>query len=261
MTHRQEPWPAGTPCWADLMASDPDRTRKFYRAVLGWEFGEPDPRFDDYCDALVDGAPVAGLARSGPDLEGVPRVWRVFLASRDVAASAQRVVEAGGTQLMEPLQVGRLGTMGLCADPTGAAFGLWQADEHIGFTVVDAPGAMAWCDLMTPDHDAARDFYAEVFGYNYEDVGAEGVSYARFTVPDADRPAGGIGGTDPSAENAPAVWSVCFQVGDVDDVVRRVREAGGSVMEDPIEFPYGRLAVVAGPDRESFAVLAPGEPG
>lgn len=260
MTHRQEPWPAGTPCWAELTASDPDRTRTFYRAVLGWQFGEPDPGFDDRCDALVDGAPVAGIARSGPGPDGVPRVWRVFLASRDVAASTRRVVAAGGRRLAEPLEVGRLGTAGRCADPTGAEFGLWQADEHVGFPVADAPGAVVWCDLMTPDHGTARDFYAQVFGYDYEDVATEGVSYAMFTVPDGERPAGGIGGTDASAENAPAVWSVCFRVEDVDDVVQRVRDAGGSVMEDPIEFPYGRLAVVAGPDRESFAIMTPTEP-
>jgi hypothetical protein len=31
-------------------------------------------------------------------------------------------------------------------------------------------------------------------------------------------------------------------------------------MEDPFDFAYGRLAVVAGPDRESFAIMTPGEP-
>ena len=48
-------------------------------------------------------------------------------------------------------------------------------------------------------------------------------------MPHGDRPAGGIGGTDPAAENAPAVWSVCFQVDDVDAAVQRVRDAGGAV--------------------------------
>ncbi|MFI7483694.1 VOC family protein, partial [Kocuria sp. M1R5S2] len=257
-----EPWPNGTPCWVDLMATDPDRSQEFYRAVLGWEFEDPGagPEYGGYRWALVDGRPVAGLSPTVPDLEGLPHLWRVYLATRDVPECVQRITEAGGTLLAGPTEVGRFGTMALCADPTGATFGLWQAGAHPGFRVVDVPGAVVWCDLVTPDHEAARDFYADVFGYSYHDSGADGAPYAMFTVPHEEGPAGGIGGTDPAAENAPAVWSVCFQVDDVDDVVRRVRGAGGSVMEDPIEFPYGRLAVVAGPDRESFAVMTPGEP-
>lgn len=261
MTRRTERWPAGTPCWADLMASDPDRTREFYHRVLGWEYSEPEAEYGGYCSALLDGGPVAGLSPSVPDLEGVPHVWQVHLASDRIEVGAERVLSAGGTQLIDPTQMGPFGTMGLFQDPTGATFGLWQAGEHIGFTAVGEPGSVAWCDLVTPDPDAARDFYAQVFGYSYEDVGGEGVSYAIFTVPRESRPAGGIGGTDPGAETTPAVWSVCFQVPDVDDAVRRARDAGGSVMEEPMESPYGRLAVVAGPDRESFTVMTPGEPG
>lgn len=260
MTERKDPWPAGTPCWVDLTASDPGRTREFYHRVLGWEYSDPDPEQGGSSRALVDGRPVAGLFPSVPDLQGVPHLWQVHLASDRIDASAQRVLAAGGRQLVAPVPVGPSGTTGMFADPTGATFGLWQAGEHLGFAVVGEPGAVAWCDLMTPDHDAARDFYAEVFGYSYEDIGRDGTSYALFTVPGGDRPAGGIGGTDSSAGNAPAVWSVCFEVADVDAAVQRVREIGGSVMEDPVEFEHGRLAVVAGPDRESFALLTPTGP-
>lgn len=259
MTQRNEAWPAGTPCWADLTASDPGRTEEFYRSVLGWEYGEPRPEHGGYRNALVGGRPVAGISPAAPDLTGVPHVWQVYLASDRIHLCAERVLAAGGTELMEPVEVGKLGWMGVWQDPTGASFGMWQAGEHIGFAAVDVPGSVAWCDLMTPDHHTARDFYAQVFGYHYEDIGEDGVSYATFTVPRGDRPAGGIGGTDPAAENAPAVWSVCFQADDVDAAVRRVRDAGGSVAEDPIDFEYGRLAVVAGPDREAFAIMTPAQ--
>lgn len=260
MTQRNEAWPAGTPCWADLTASDLDRTQEFYRRVLGWEYDSPDPEQGGYRNALVDGGPAAGLSPAAPDLVGVPHVWQVHLASDRNDLCAERVLAAGGTQLVEPVEVGRLGRMGIFQDPTGATFGTWEAGEHIGFTVVDVPGTVAWCDLTTPDHHTARDFYAQVFGYHYDEIGEEGVPYATFTVPRGERPAGGIGGTDPAAENAPAVWSVCFQVGDVDAAIQCVREAGGAVMEDPLDFQYGRLAVVAGPDRESFSLMAPRQP-
>lgn len=261
MTRRTERWPAGTPCWTDLTASDPDRTREFYRRVLGWEYSEPEPEFGGYCHALLDGGPVAGLSPSVPDLEGVPHVWQVHLATDRIDLGAERILSAGGTQLVDPTRMGRFGTMGVFQDPTGATFGLWEAGELIGFTAVDEPGSVVWCDLTTPDPAGARDFYAQVFGYSYEETGAMGPSYAAFTVPGGERYGGGIGGTDPETENAVAVWSVCFRAEDLDETLQHVRDAGGAVMEGPMRSPYGRLAVVAGPDRESFAVMTPGEPG
>ncbi|MGQ1798780.1 VOC family protein [Kocuria oceani] len=259
MTQHTEPWPAGTPCWTDLVASDLVRTQEFYRQVLGWQYDDPRPEHGGYCNALVDGARVAGLSPADPDRAGAPPVWQVYLAADRIELGAQRVLDAGGTQLMGPTDIGPLGRMGVWRDPAGAVFGMWQSGEHIGFETVDVPGAVVWCDLTTPDHRTARDFYAAVFGYHYEETGGDGVSYATFTVPRGDRPAGGIGGTDPAAQDAPSVWSVCFQVEGVDAAVDRVRAAGGSVVEEPFDFAYGRLAVVAGPDRESFALMAPGQ--
>lgn len=256
MTVRHAPWPAGTPCWAELAVQDPARSQEFYRAVLGWEHTAPDP--EGRVLALVDGAPVAGLA-PGAAPDGAP-VWQVHLACDRIEACAERVLAAGGEQLRVPAPRGSAGTAGLWRDPTGAVFGLWQAGELIGFTAVDVPGAPVWCDLTTPDPDGARDFYAQVFGYAYTDRATTGASYAAFTVPGGQQWGGGIGGTDPAAGDAPAVWSVCFAVEDADAAAARARGAGGAVMEEPMAFEYGRLAVLAGPDRESFAVMSPTAP-
>ncbi|MCM3687063.1 VOC family protein [Kocuria rosea] len=260
MAQRNKPWPAGTPCWVDLAVTDLGRTQEFYRSVLGWEYGPPRPEHGGYCTALVEGGPVAGLSPAVPDLQDVPHVWQVYLAAREARSCGERAVAAGATQLMEPTEVGPLGTMGLYTDPTGASFGTWEAGEHLGFTVTDVPGAVTWCDLVTPDVATARDFYAQLFGYNYEDAGRDGPPYAVFTVPGGDAPGGGIGGTDPGAGHAVAVWSVCFRSDDVGTAVQRAREAGGSVLEEPFDVEYGRLAVVGGPDRESFAIMTPADP-
>ncbi|MGX5357551.1 VOC family protein [Kocuria sp. KH4] len=261
MTQHTEPWPPGTPCWTELAASDPARTQEFYRQVLGWRYDDPQPEHGGCRNALVDGARVAGLCPADPGRAGAAPGWLVHLAVDRIELGARRVRDAGGTQLAGPTEIGALGRTGVWRDPTGAVFGLWQSGTHTGFEAVDVPGAVVWCDLTTPDHRTARDFYATVFGYHYEETGGDGVPHATFTVPRGDRPAGGIGATDPAAQGAPSAWSVCFQVESADAAVDRVRAAGGSVVEEPFAFAYGRLAVVAGPDRESFALMAPGEPG
>lgn len=259
MTARNEPWPAGTPCWVDLMASDPGRTQAFYRDVLGWAYTESQPEYGGYCNALVDGRAVAGLFPTMEGMADAPHRWSVYLATDDITADAATAADAGAAALFEPVQVGPFGAMGMWTDPTGAAVGMWQSREHTGFTLFGEPGAVVWCDLMTADPGTARSFYAAVFGYAYQDVGDERMPYALFTVPGGDMPAGGIGGPAPGAGDAQPGWSVAFQVADVDAALDRVRAAGGSVVEEASDFEYGRMAVVTGPDGEGFVLMTPSE--
>ncbi|MHC5559327.1 VOC family protein [Kocuria sp. U4B] len=106
MAQRNEPWPAGTPCWVDLAVTDLGRTQEFYRSVLGWEYSPPRPEHGGYCTALVEGGPVAGLSPAVPHLQDVPHVWQVYLAAREARSCGERAVAAGATQLMEPTEVG-----------------------------------------------------------------------------------------------------------------------------------------------------------
>ncbi|MFI7585170.1 VOC family protein [Kocuria sp. M1N1S27] len=241
------------------MASDLERTQTFYRDVLGWTYSESQPEYGGYCNALVDGDVVAGLSPTMEGMEDAPHVWSVYLATDDIAAHAAKAGNAGATQLLETMEVGPFGSMGMWADPTGAVFGMWQANEHTGFTRVEEPGAVAWCDVMTADPAAAREFYAAVFGYEYQDIGDDSMPYALFTVPGGDRPAGGIGGPAPDAGDAQPSWSVAFQVEDVDAAAERVRRSGGSISSEPSDFEYGRMTVAAGPDGEVFVLMTPAE--
>ncbi|MCM3688695.1 VOC family protein [Kocuria rosea] len=259
MTTNPNPWPAGTPCWVDLMAGDLERTQTFYRDVLGWTFTKSQAEYGGYCNALAGGEVVAGLSPTPEGMEAAPHVWSVYLATNDIGADGAKAVEAGATPVFEPMEIGPFGSMGVWTDPTGAEFRLWQSHEHTGFNRVEEPGAVAWCDLMTADSATAQDFYRTVFGYTYQDIGDENMPYALFTVPGGEQPAGGIGGPAPDAGDAQPGWSVAFQVEDVDAAAERVRRAGGSVSSEPSDFEYGRMAVVAGPDGEVFVVMTPAE--
>ena len=53
-------WPAGAPCWLDLLTSDTTRVREFYCALFGWTAGEASGEFGGYFMFFHDGAPVAG---------------------------------------------------------------------------------------------------------------------------------------------------------------------------------------------------------
>lgn len=257
MTTHLDPWPPGTPCWVDLMAGDLDRTQAFYARILNWTFTESQPEYGGYCNALAGGQPVAGLSPTMPGMEESPHVWTVYLATDDIAATDAAATAAGAQVLAPAMEVGPFGSMGVWFDPSGAAFGTWQSAEHTGFNVVDEPGSVAWCDLMTRDYQAALDFYASVFGYSYTDAGMEGMRYAMFTVPGGERPAGGIGDLSGDPGPMPSAWSTCFQVDDVDATTIDIPAAGGAVISEPGDFEFGRIAIASGPDGEVFALITP----
>ena len=58
-----------------------------------------------------------------------------------------------------------------------------------------------------------------------------------------------------SADDAGTGWVIYFAVADTDATAAKATELGGSVVADPSDAPFGRLAVLAGPEGERFAVV------
>jgi len=255
MTDHPDRWPAGTPCWVDLMAGDLGRSQAFYSRILGWSYSEGSPEFGGYTSALVGGRQVAGIAPTMPGMEEAPHRWTVYLATDDLAATDRAAAGAGAQQVAAPMEVGPLGSMGLWVDPTGAVFGAWQPGRHTGFDAVDEPGSVLWCDLMTSGYAAAKDFYGSLFDYAYDESGSDDPPYAMFSVPGGERPAGGIGQVGP--DTVMSGWTVTFASADVDEAAGLVVEAGGSVESAPSDFAWGRILIARGPDGEQFGLVTP----
>ncbi|WP_432558705.1 VOC family protein [Granulicoccus sp. GXG6511] len=249
MADHTTPWHPGEPCWADITVTDLERSKKFYQDVFGWEYTGGEPEFGGYTNATVGGRTVAAMAPPMPGWDD-QSAWVVYLGSDDIDKTHEAVKAAGGHPVMEPMQVGPFGKMGLWTDPTGALVGAWQGAEHQGFGVVDEPGSVAWCDLMSADFDKASAFFADAFGFAYEPMG-EG--YALYTVPtQPDRPAGGIG---QAADGSTPGWNVCFHVDRIETALERIERAGGKTLGEPTDFEFGRFASASGPDGETFVVF------
>ncbi|MGY1812746.1 VOC family protein [Blastococcus sp. SYSU D00820] len=247
MPTRDTPWPAGTPCWIDYGASDPEAAKRFYSTVFGWSWTEGGEEYGGYVNALSDGRQVAGLGPLMSDSDSP--AWTTYFATDDSAATCDRIRSAGGTVVVEPMEVAPFGTMTIALDPQGNGFGLWQAAEHTGVQRFNEPGSLVWNEAAVDDPAAAREFYAAVFGFRFDEVdGAEG--YTTFAT--GDRPLGGLGGTTPGA---PKGWTACFAVASTDDTVATVEAEGGKVTMAPEDTPYGRFAVVEDPWGAGFSVM------
>jgi len=244
----------GQPSWADVTSPDVDAAAKFYSELFGWK-AEKDPRPEagGYTMFSRDGKYVA--AASPPPQEGIPPHWSVYLAADDVDGMAARIREAGGNVMMEPFDVFDAGRMTLATDPTGAAFGVWQAGEHVGSQLRGEPGTMNWAEVQTRDKAAAQAFYEQAFGYETEtmDMGGYG-GYVLLKV--NDQPAAGLLQIGADWGDVPSNWSVVFQVEDCDGSVAKVQELGGSVILEPQDLEgVGRFSVVADPWGAVFQVV------
>ncbi|MEO8888293.1 MAG: VOC family protein [Jatrophihabitantaceae bacterium] len=258
MTVRDTPWPAGTPCWVDLMTSDLDAARLFYEGLFGWHLGESAPDTGGYVMAFVDGKAVAGL---GPMMqENHPPVWTAYLASDDADASTAAITAAGGTVLAPAFDVLDAGRMAVAQDPTGGTFGIWQSRAHTGMQLANEPNAVTWNEFMTRDYTAAKTFFADVFGYTYTDMGDEGFQYSTIELGGAT--IGGLGALPADVPSqVPAHWRQYFQVDDADGAVNEVVRLGGSVLRPAADMPYGRHADVADPQGATFSVITPAPRG
>jgi predicted enzyme related to lactoylglutathione lyase len=118
----------GAPVWYELITRDSSVAGSFYPAVFGYEAGDGGAGNgaggdrEDYLTLRVDGAPVAGIHGVGPEL---PRdrgpYWKTYFSVGDTDATAERIVELGGTIVHLPADTphGRVAT---AADREGAQF-------------------------------------------------------------------------------------------------------------------------------------------
>jgi len=234
-------YPAGTFCWTDLGTSDPDGATAFYTALFGWESEVlPDQGSGAYTLLRRDGRLVSALY--GP-AGAQPSAWHSYVAVDDADAVAVRPVTEMGTS----------GRMVVLADPTGALFAAWQADEHAGAEVVNDPGALCLNQLNTDDPDAAGRFYTELFGWRIPFVGTDTDAYWGIYNDDALN-----GGMMPLAPGAPGPphWLVYFTATtDLDPAARHIDQLGGRILVPPMAVPTGRILVAADPQGATFAIF------
>ncbi|MES2523054.1 MAG: VOC family protein, partial [Gemmatimonadota bacterium] len=142
----------GSPIWFDVMSADPDAGRKFYSALFGWTFEVGGPESGFYAMGRKGTLNVAGMGGMPPGAP-MPSAWNVYFGVADADETARRITDAGGQVMLAPMDVMEFGRMAMCADPTGAMFGLWQPKIHTGSQLANEHGAMAWSEVNTRDID------------------------------------------------------------------------------------------------------------
>ena len=120
------------------------------------------------------------------------------------------------------------------------------------------PGAFCWVDLSSSDPDAAKRFYAELFGWDYEDREGAGGTYSMARVQGADVAA--IVRQDPqeAERGVPSHFNNYVWIEDAAATLARAGELGANVLGDAFDVETaGRIGVFIDPVGAALCLWQP----
>jgi uncharacterized protein len=247
-------YPPGTFSWADLSTTDQDAAKAFYAALFGWESEElPVDENTTYSMQRIDGKNVAAIAPQPPQQRdaGAPPVWNSYVTVESADAAVDKAKELGGNVHAPAFDVMDAGRMGVIQGPEGAFFMVWEPKQNIGASLVNAPGALCWNELASPDFDASSAFYSGLFGWETQPFEDSPQPY--LIIMNKGRSNGGIRGPQ---DGEPPNWLVYFAVEDIDTGLAKVEELGGTKLVGPVDIGVAKIGVVTDPQGAAFALYA-----
>jgi predicted enzyme related to lactoylglutathione lyase len=286
----------GVPCWVDASEPEPQAAVEFYGGLFGWQFEDTLPpdseghyfiaRHEATTTSIFDlsrqrlQGDVAGI-RSIPESAPPMAMWNTHFWVDSADEVASKAKDAGGSVVTEPFEFMDACRMAVCADPEGAAFGVWEAKKHRGAQLVNDPGAPVFNGLNTRDVEVAKSFYGAVFGWQTGSIGGGSEGWTlpgygdwlerehhpdlRKQMAKAGAPPGFedvVGAIVPIADDQPDIpahWGVTFATDDADATAEKAAELGGKVIVPPFDAPWStsgytiRVTVLADPQGATFS--------
>jgi uncharacterized protein len=117
-------------------------------------------------------------------------------------------------------------------------------------------GAFSWCELMTTDTTAAKEFYSRLFGWTIVERPMPEMVYNILNV--GDREVGGLMAMPPNlSSTVPPHWGVYVTVDDVDASVKLVEELGGQIKHPPTDIDESmRFALIQDPQGALLSIIS-----
>ena len=220
MTGAVTPIQHGDVGYVSVWTADPDRAAAFYGQVLGWTY---DPSTHQVTNTKQH-IGIYGVAG--------PRTLLCCYAVADLEAARQAISDGGG----QPGEVQQFdfGTVLDATDPQGTAFAVFQPTGGQTRPELNGagPGELSYITYEVTDSAAFKSFFSRVLYWTFEPGHIEDGWQVEGTHPMA-----GVAGGSSSPVTVP-MWTVA----DIDAAVTRVRAAGGTVIQEPTQQPYGLMA-------------------
>ena len=252
--------------WYELLTPDPEGSKAFYDAVVGWNIeAQPSGEMDYRMIGRADGGNAGGVMRLTDEMRthGARPAWLGYVAVDDVDEAVASIEQAGGKALMPAFDIPDIGRIALITDPQGVPLYVMKPTPPAGnenkvsdVFSTDQPQHVRWNELSTSDPTAAIDFYTSRFGWTQEgDMDMGEMGKYRFIQN------GGvtIGATMQKKPDMPvSLWSYYFGVDDIDRAATAVTAGGGKIFHGPMEIPGGEFSLNGmDPQGAAFGLVGP----
>lgn len=203
-----------------LWTPDAERAAAFYGHVLGW-------RYDRATGSVTNVGQRISIIATG-DRSTVSCGYAVA----DLAGARESIVAGGGE--VGAVRDSEFGTVVEAVDPQGIPFAVFEPQPGMARPALNGsgPGEVSYLTYQVTDARRFREFYSRLLFWAF----SPGRIDDGWQI-DGTHPMAGVAGGAAAAVTVP-MWTVA----DIDDAVRRVRDAGGTVLQEPTPQPYGQMA-------------------
>jgi predicted enzyme related to lactoylglutathione lyase len=115
-------------------------------------------------------------------------------------------------------------------------------------------GEICWNELATPNVQAAKDFYGNVFGWEFIDKDMGDMTYTM--IKKGAKDIGGIWAIPKEQQKQiPPHWMAYILVEKLEDALEKASMNGAKIMKDPTEVgDFGRFAIIIDPTGAHIAL-------
>lgn len=224
--------------WYELLTTNMPAAKAFYGNVFGWATQDASTPSFAYSLFVAGGSPVCGLMELPMEarrMGATPR-WVGYVGVADLDASVARLKGLGGALYVPPTD-SNIGRIAVVADPQTADFALVQGLK-LPPTKAGDEGCVGWHELSATDGPTAFAFYEELFGWQKAEAEPTGAVESYQLVTCGGRTIGGMF-TKLRRATYPPFWLYYFNVADIGVTAKRVKAAGGRIVQGAVDMPDG----------------------
>ncbi len=116
-------------------------------------------------------------------------------------------------------------------------------------------GEFCWNELASNNLEACKQFYTELFGWQFKESNAAGMVYNEISI-NGEKQFGGMYQMGKECGETSPHWMSYIAVDDVDASAEKVKEFGGTVCVPPMDIPNtGRFCVINDPSGATVSLI------
>ena len=234
--------------WIDEIVKDAKSSRQYFGSLLGWKF----KNHVAYDLAFNGNKPLSGIIEDKELLNSEKSsYWVVSIAVTDIEEVCKRIEGAGGKIITKPIEIEGRGKVALVQDNQNAYFALLENPEGQPKASAPKDGEWMWAELWTKDVKKAQSFYSKTLGIEVRKMkGSDSEAYVILSGDSYEF----AGITKIPAEDEQPIWIPVLRVKDVESMVKRSNELGGSELIEPVVISTKKVALISTPSGAPFMI-------